>query len=181
VGILASWFSLQWLFSHYLSYVSWSNTIRNSSLGPVYVLPCAQIAMSCAACNRCGRQRQEEHVAERAGSDNELDFGFHAAIKDFPAIHGDLCPSETPPSPSIRRFPSLSKSTIGSDESSNTLAEREDHARSIEDVEENTGPAPAAAVAFFDSALSKVRLAVVSKYSRTRTWIFFFHGKADPI
>ncbi|KAJ9615647.1 hypothetical protein H2200_001723 [Cladophialophora chaetospira] len=125
--------------------------------------------MASSMCHKCKRphRRVSPLVEEFTVQGTQNGSGPDAALDNFPAIHNNLCPSEPPPSPVLRRFPSLSNSTFGSVESSSTLAEDDDHGGSLKDPEKNIVQTRAPEVGFFNSALAKTRLDVFCKYSKT--------------
>ena len=106
-----------------------------------------------------------DYLGEVPDLGHGLDFGFDATVRDFPAIHEDLCPLLSPPT--VTRFPSLSRSLHGSVQSESTLAENHGQEHSEKDVEENARQAPSP-VGFFDAALNEIRLVILIKYSWTR-------------
>ena len=127
--------------------------------------------MATEACSRCGRQRQSERLTELFVHDNEIDLGFDALHENDP--YNSVFPpsAETLPSASVRRFPSLSNSAKGSDESSSTVAGKVGHAESTNDVEETPNQRPTT-LDFFDPLMAKVRRVVMKKYLWTRKSYF---------
>ncbi|ETI25808.1 hypothetical protein G647_02584 [Cladophialophora carrionii CBS 160.54] len=120
-----------------------------------------------ARCHSCGQRRQQvEHDVERAGDDGEIGFAPDTPFSHFPEMH-DAFFTDDFPTPSLGNFFSLSNSTIALGQSSLTLALTEEGLLkdAPEDVEQVHGPARTVPVGFFDSRLSKTRVAIFKKCS----------------
>jgi hypothetical protein len=114
-----------------------------------------------------GRPQGLNFFPEQDGHHHQITLIPDDTVLSYPAIQDVLTPAEsyhTAKTGTPRRFPSFSRSLDSSDETTSTLAEQESAAMPTKDEGE---PAAPPTVGFFNSSLSKKRLAVLSKYSQT--------------
>ncbi|OQV09076.1 hypothetical protein CLAIMM_13254 [Cladophialophora immunda] len=124
-----------------------------------------------------GQQRKELDLFPQSNpGDGDSASEQKQASDDAPADHNVRCPDGTVHcSASITRFPSLNKSIDRSDQSSSTLAEKdEEHGQPSKDPEEIYSLRPTSTAGFFDPCLSQTRRAVFLKYSWTLTLLCGF-------
>jgi hypothetical protein len=121
-----------------------------------------------STCRKCRRPQALDFFPEQDGHPHQIVSDPNDTVSSYPAIQDVLTPVgsyHTAKTGTPRRFPSLSKSLNSSDESTSTLAEQDAVNMPTKDESE---PAAPVTVGFFSSSLSKVRLAVMLKYSQTR-------------
>ncbi|OAP63496.1 hypothetical protein AYL99_02723 [Fonsecaea erecta] len=125
--------------------------------------------MRCEMCRHHGWQGKQSPPLTRLKEEDVDCASEQSQARDEPPVaHNVPCPDATLLCTAIKRFPSLNRSIVESDQSSSTLAEKdEEDDESPKDLEDLDGVRSTSTAGFFDPSLSQMRSAVLQKYSWT--------------
>ncbi|OAG39354.1 hypothetical protein AYO21_06370 [Fonsecaea monophora] len=123
-----------------------------------------------------GRQgKQPEQLTESSSGDIDDASVQYQAYHETTDANNSLCPDYALHCTTVRRFPSLNRSIDRTEQSSSTLAEKEqENGHNSKDLEETYSLHAPDAVGFFNPSLSQVRSAVFLKYSWTLALLCVF-------